>query len=64
MDKEVYKISWDEILVDNLLLPEELICYYLHKYHSDLSKKKNNKAEQDLSYVKNYLEKNGGMGHE
>lgn len=57
MEKEVHTFPWDEIIVDNLFLPSELICYYLYKYRCDLSKKKDSKAELDLSYIKNYYEK-------
>lgn len=65
MDTAVYKFPWDEIQVDNLILPEELTCYYLYRYRNDLAKKKNNKVEQDLSYIKEYYEKcNGGIEHE
>ena len=55
--KPEVQFPWDEIIVDNLFLPSELICYYLYKYRSDLSKKKENKADIDLSYIKNYYEK-------
>ena len=65
MNNEVNIFPWDEIIVDNLFLPSELICYYLYKYRCDLSKKKDTKAELDLSYIKKYYEKlKGSESHE
>ena len=57
MNDVVQNINWTEISVDNLILPEELICFYLYKYRNDLAKKKDNKAELDLSYIKAIYEK-------
>lgn len=64
MNDAVFNLDWEELCVDNLILPEELICFYLYKYKNDLSKKKDNKAEIDLSYIKKYYEKIGGVIHE
>ena len=54
MNNAVPSISWDEILIDNLVLPSELICYYIYRYRKDLSLKKDNKVDIDLSYIKKY----------
>ena len=59
-ENAVSSFPWNEIEVSNLILPSELTVFYLYKYRKDATSKKNNKASEDLSYIKNYQEKMWG----
>lgn len=51
---------WKDIEVNNIVLPEELLIYYLYKLKIDNSTKRKGLIEEDLSYIKNYYGKMRG----
>lgn len=53
------KYPWESLDTFTLMLPEELLTYYLKKYEEDVKDKRESEANKDLILINEYMEKLG-----
>ncbi len=60
MDSEDYNsfdFSWDILESETLILPNELLVYYLYKYYIDRMNKKEVQEKEDIYNINVYVQK-------
>lgn len=59
MEEVKQEYNWKEIEVNDIVLPSELVIYYLYKHKIDMLAKRNVLVNEDISFINNYIDKCG-----
>lgn len=56
-DYNSFDFSWDMLDTETLILPNELLVYYLYKYYIDRMNKKEAQEKEDVYNINVYVQK-------
>ena len=56
-DYNSFDFSWDMLDTETLILPNELLVYYLYKYYIDRMNKKETQEKEDVYNINVYVQK-------
>lgn len=56
-DYNSFDFSWDILDTETLILPNELLVYYLYKYYIDRMNKKEAQEKEDVYNINVYVQK-------